>query len=323
VSDLVENLKKSAAERTAMVKRFGLLPVSILKLSRGKLSKEMHCFQTERPERGRMRLHEAVTEEGKTSFNLRKKAGLMGGVVAKTAKRKSHDIEKKLGNDNRCRASADRLQASTMPAELVEFFIKYYARPGDTYVDPFMGQGVQMQVAHRLGLHYYGYDVSAEFFEYIKAVRDRIDNGTTTLSVTLGDSRFPTEVPDRVGDFSFHSPPYWDIEYYGDEPAQLGTGQTYADFLVGMEDVARAWLPKHKPGAYHVVNTNDFRRDKRFYPYHSDIIALYQRAGWYMHDIWVIDGLVGGLPRVFAVQKNKSKVAPKVHEYAMVFRAPA
>lgn len=208
-----------------------------------------------------------------------------------------------------------------MPAELVEFFVKYYASPGDVYLDPFMGQGVQMQVAHLLGLHYWGYDLSSEFFAYIDSVREKIEDNTTALQIFCGDSRNPEHIPDEIGDFSFHSPPYWNIEYYGDEPEQLGKG-TYEDFLQGMEDVARAWLPKFKSGAYHVVNVNDFRMGGTFYPYHADTLALFKRAGWELADLWIIEGLVGGLSKAFAVDFNLKRIAPKLHEYALVFRKP-
>jgi DNA modification methylase len=207
-----------------------------------------------------------------------------------------------------------------MPAELVEFFVKFYAKPGDVYLDPFMGQGVQMQVAKILGLQYYGYDLSTEFFGYIDSVRSKIDDGKTVLNITHGDSRFPSNIPDGIGDFSFHSPPYWDIENYGDEPGQLGNG-SYEEFLVGMRDVARAWLPKFKPGAFHVVNVNDFRKDGRFYPYHADTIRVYKEAGWELFDTWIIAGLlISASASIFARGKIERRIAPKVHEYALVFR---
>lgn len=89
-----------------------------------------------------------------------------------------------------------------------------------------------------------------------------------------------------------------------------------------MEDVARAWLPKFKSGAWHVVNVNDFRREHKFYPYHADTIQLFTRAGWVLHDSWIVWGLVGGLPRAFAVDFNMKRIAPKIHEYVLVFKKP-
>lgn len=295
VSDLRESLKQSAANRAAMEKKFGFVPVSVISIHRGELHQRMFHYGRENGKQ---------TSKGKRAER--------GGIYA----------DKRLKISGGGSRTEDGQAWSVMPAELVAFFVRYYARPGDTYLDPFMGQGVQMQVAKLLGLHYYGYDLSDEFFRYIAAVKGKIDDDATTIQITHGDSRTPDTIPDGIGDFSFHSPPYWDIEFYGEEAGQLGYKQTYADFLTGMEDVARAWLPKFKAGAWHVVNVNDFRKDGRFYAYHADTIALFQRAGWVLHDTWIIEGLVGGLPKAFAVDFNLKRIAPKVHEYALVFRKP-
>lgn len=310
MSDLQQSLKQSAVNRAAMGKKFGQVPLSILKLSRGSLSRQMFQYQSEQKGRSVTKTFDGAaelpkSEAGRARVRERVQLGILGGGSVLDRKE-----------------NGSRVGASIMPAELPEFFIKYYSRPGDVYLDPFMGQGVQMQVAKIMGLHYYGYDLSAEFFAYIAAVKGKIDDGKTTIQITCGDSTTPDEIPDGIGDFSFHSPPYWDIEFYGTEQEQLGYNHTYPEFLSGMEAVARAWLPKFKKGAWHIVNVNDFRKDGRFYSYHADTIALFQRAGWVLHDTWIIDGLVGGLPKAFAVDFNMKRIAPKVHEYALVFRKP-
>lgn len=292
-----DSLKQSRANRKAMQAKFGQIPLSVLKISRGALSRQM--------------------------FHYAQDNGIAG--VRNNRIKIDRDKEQRRKDANSGKVGVGNQQnagLSIMPAELVEFFVKYYARPGAVYLDPFMGQGVQMQVAKLMGLHYYGYDISAEFFAYIDAVRGKIDDGKTTIKITHGDSRHPVEVPDNIGDFSFFSPPYWDIEYYGDEPGQLGYKQSYSEFLEGMYQIAHAWLPKFKPGAYQVVNVNDFRKDGKYYSYHADTIFLFERAGWEVSDTWIIDGLVGGLPRAFAVDFNMKRIAPKVHEYALVFRKP-
>ncbi len=297
MSDLRTGIKQSAANRAAMIGKFGLIPMSILRLSRGAFHKSLFHYS------GDVGISNVRNNRIK--------------VDRDNQKRSEDAASDRIGVGNQQRAGL-----SIMPAELVEFFIKYYSRPGDVYLDPFMGQGVQMQVAKALGLHYYGYDLSTEFFQYISAVKERIDNGTTVINITHGDSRKPDAIPDGLGDFSFHSPPYWDIEYYGKEQEQLGYQKSYPEFLDGMEEVAAAWLPKFKPGAWHIVNVNDIRVDGKFYPYHADTIDLFCRAGWELHDIWIIEGLVGGLPKVFGVDFNLKRIAPKVHEYALVFRKP-
>jgi DNA modification methylase len=300
MSDLSESLKQSAVNRAAMLKKFGFIPVSILKLGRGSLSKQMFQYAGDANVAANMKNNSA--EKQKRLLE----AGYVHGAQSPSTRG----------------AGRGKPGLSIMPAELVEFFVKYYAHPGDVYLDPFMGQGVQMQVAKALGLHYYGYDLSAEFFTYIEAVKSKIDDAETTIQITLGDSKRPDQIPDDIGDFSFHSPPYWDIEFYGNEAEQLGHNHTYAEFLQGMQDVAAAWLPKFKQGAWHIVNVNDFRKDGKYYAYHADTIALFQRAGWQLCDTWIIDGLVGGLAKAFGVDFNMKRIAPKVHEYALVFRKP-
>lgn len=298
-AELASTLTASARNRRALVDKLGCVPESILRLRRGKLSRELFTLQHEQPWRS-----------PKTHVYHQRKAARW-----KAAGYGSNTVSQKITGHG-------RLGASTMPAELVAFFIHYYSRRGETYLDPFMGQGVRMQVAKRFGLHYYGYDASREFCRFVDGVRKRIDDGTTTLSTTCGDSRHPTAVPDGIGDFSFHSPPYWDVEYYGPEPAQLGTGKTYRQFLDGLGAVAAAWLPKFKPGAWHVVNVGDFRKGGVFYPYHADAIDVFVRAGWLLHDLWIVEGLVGGMSRVFGAEWADRKTAPRVHEYALVFQAP-
>lgn len=298
-TELKNNIRKSASKRAEMISTFGFMPYSVLKIARGSLSSRMFKYQSEVGTR-------SISYTKKVKDDTKRMKGL--GV-------RGHQSPRYKG------AGRGKGGLSVMPAELVDFFIKYYTAPGQVYLDPFMGQGIQMQVARLRGLHYWGYDLSEEFFNYIEAVKKRIDDGKTTLNIFCGDSRTPDEIPDGVGDFSFNSPPYWDIEYYGDELEQLGTGKTYEEFLDGMEAVARAWLPKFKDGAWHVVNINDFRKGGRFYPYHIDLCYRYQKAGWTLHDLWIIDGLVGGLSKSFAVSFNDKKRAPKTHEYALVFRA--
>jgi DNA modification methylase len=288
----IEGMEQSIKARADIDARFGFSPQSVLtQIKRGRLSRQVFVYQSERKEFSTAKNH----KECSRALTIGK--GLWGTTKAPKGQ-----------------------ALSIMPAELVEFFVKFYAKPGDVYLDPFMGQGVQMQVAKILGLHYYGFDLSTEFFGYIDSVRSKIDDGKTVLNITNGDSRFPSNIPDGIGDFSFHSPPYWDIENYGDEPGQLGNG-SYEEFLVGMRDVARAWLPKFKPGAFHVVNVNDFRKDGRFYPYHADTIRVYKEAGWELFDTWIIAGLlISASASIFARGKIERRIAPKVHEYALVFR---
>lgn len=308
VTDLAASVDESREARQALIARFGIVPVSVLKLSRGALSRSLFNLPNEKrrgskgANAGMSRVDPADNhkgERGRSTSRARRELGIVGGVPA-----------------------AAQGAVSVMPGELVDFTIKYYAKSGQTYLDPFAGQGVQLQVAALHGMKYFGYDACTEYVDYITTIVDRLGLSPDVAHVTRGDSRFPTEIPDGIGDFCFTSPPYYDVEYYGPEAEQLGNEQTYDDFMKSMLDIYRAWLPKFKPGAWMVVNTNDIRRDKEFLPYHSDTTSALREAGWLLHDTWIVEGLISGLPKIFAVQHNSRRTAPKIHEYLIVARCP-
>jgi hypothetical protein len=293
------SLVESAALRKALIARFGFMPMSVLSgIHRGALSQQMFHY---------------AKEIGKSTGKGRRAEKLGGVFHADRALRIS-------GGGSR---SKDGHAWSVMPAELVEFWIKYYAKPGQMYLDPFAGQGVQMQVAHLMGLKYIGFDLSREFCDFMWGVQRKLalppDADST---IHFADSKRPDIIPDEIGDFCFTSPPYWDIEYYGDEPEQLGTNKSYDDFLLGMFDVAKAWLPKFKHGAVAVINVNDFEKNREFYDYSADTSRVWKQAGWKLVDKAIIPFLVGGLPKVFAASSNARQKLPKVHEYCLIFRRP-
>jgi len=305
--NLFERLQKRAEARRQMEDKYGLVPTSVLRLSRGSLSRSLFSYQREELGTRSVNLTDALSSvevggpRSQTTNRILRSAGVM--ISAKV---------RKIGEST--------VQASIMPAELVAFFIKYYADPGSVYLDPFMGQGIQMQVAHWLGLTYWGYDCCEEYVAYIERIRAKIAPENKDLHTFLGDSRSPLHIPDGIGNFCFTSPPYWDTEFYDDSPAQLGGAETYSQFLDWMGEVAKNWKRKFAPNAFVIINAADFVRAGIFYPYHADVIKIFQDAGYQMRDIWIIEGLINTLMRAYAVQFNEARRVPRIHEYAMVFQ---
>lgn len=303
-------MAKGRRDREAMIRRFGFIPMSVISLKRGELHRSLYHYATERPGASMQasdsvhRVDTARSASAAANAAERRDRGMIGGSLKSNG------------------ANAAQSSLSIMAAELVEFFMRYYTRPGGTYLDPFAGQGVQAQVAGLAGVNYYGMDLTEAYVDYTNAVLPKLDiDPDVHVEVRRGDSRDPSWVPDGIGDFCFTSPPYWDAEFYSDDAEQLGTGQTYDQFMDGMTEVYAAWHPKFRPGAYVVINVNDLRRHGEFIPYHADTITAMRAAGYRVQDIWIIEGLIAGLPRAFAVSKNLARIAPKVHEYGLVFQA--
>jgi hypothetical protein len=201
----------------------------------------------------------------------------------------------------------------------------------DTVVDPFAGHNSRMQLCYKSRRNYIGCDISHRFMEANFKLRDKLltanagdmfaSENTAEITLHECDSRKMEPVKNSVGDFTITSPPYWDLEYYGDEMGQLGKDNDYHEFLRRLGMVAHANFRCLKSGAFCVWCINDFRKDGKFYSYHVDTHRLLKDAGFKQHDCAIID-LGGSFGQAFASQIVENKILPKRHEYALIFRKP-
>lgn len=182
------------------------------------------------------------------------------------------------------------------------------------------GHNSRMDLCVRNGRHYVACDISAEFMKFNRkrAVKLRKLYARARIELHECDAREPP-VADGTGDFTITSPPYWDIEYYGDEAGQLGKADTYGGFMDGIERVLAANFRVLKPGAFAVWFVNDFRRKGKMYFYHADLIAAGENVGFTAHDILISD-LGRSIRDCFPNQAIEQRILPKRHEYGIVFR---
>ena len=209
--------------------------------------------------------------------------------------------------------------------------LKLYTRRDDWVIDPFAGHNSRMELCWRAGRNYVGCDVSQKFHEanvkVLEILRSERSNQLLVekflgnwVDLFCCDSRH-MPIEDGLGDFTITSPPYWDIEEYGDEPEQLGKQKTYEGFLDGVQEVAADNLRVLKPGAYCVWFVNDFRRKGVFHVYHRDLMNRMEEVGFEPWDICIVD-FGGSFGASFASQIVERKMLPKRHEYALIFRKP-
>jgi hypothetical protein len=199
-----------------------------------------------------------------------------------------------------------------------------YSKPGDMIVDPFIGHNSRMGTCITEGRHYHGYDVSIRFMKdnYLIASQLRKDYPSMKIELNLHTSEEMIYTPDNYGDFTITSPPYWDIEDYGDEPEQLGKwSKTYDEFMRKMAYVAKENYRTLKSGAFAAWFINDFRRNGKFYSYHIDTKNILERAGFQMWDIMIVD-LGRAFRESFVTQIVEQRILPKRHEYGIIVRKP-
>ena len=224
------------------------------------------------------------------------------------------------------------------PAQLVERIIECFLPPdGRIVLDPFCGLGSTVVAARNLGKLGIGLDINPE---YVKAARARLGRRQ------VGQERAPA-LPSRViranaSDVLKHakpnsidlvvtSPPYWDVltrrrsadgkavRNYGERSADLGRVTDYREFLAALRGVFAQVLLALKPGAFCAVIVMDLRKGSEFYPFHSDLAAELQAAGFIWDDLIIWDRRQEynnfrplGYPAVFRVNK--------AHEFVVVFQ---
>jgi DNA modification methylase len=93
-------------------------------------------------------------------------------VVQPVVGKKAHpSTEIRIGSESR--KIADN-HVAVYPERLVNYFIQGSTNEGHIVLDPFMGTGTTAVVAHALGRHYIGFDISEK---YVQFARERVESG--------------------------------------------------------------------------------------------------------------------------------------------------
>ena len=234
------------------------------------------------------------------------------------------------------------------PTILVERLIKFYTEPGDTILNPMCERIPHLLIANYLKRNAIGQDICERFIRHdVEKLKRRVltaeslnpdDNkiiiedenhfnvmyNACFIDLTKGDSRH-LNLSDNSVDFVITSPPYWDLGIYGDEPEQAGSGTgtgkgdtpTYEEFLEAISQIYKECFRVLKPNKYITVQVNDFRKNHKFYNYHSDTIKALENVGFTLHDIVVYNISVHPIAAIFTSQLEERKIFAKCHEYSI------
>jgi DNA modification methylase len=310
-----KSLEQSRDIRAKVLAKYGFIPISIIEpdYSWGK-----HIIEYDE----RKQQTKAVEKHSKMRYNI------------KTFETQSGEIKEFNQSLDAFSMSSQNVRGkqsgvSTFPPDLGRFIVEFYSEKDDTILDPTCGHNSRMQLTFELGRNYIGYDVSIPFMEFNEKVKrellgqgkqDILFQSQNMITLRLQSSEHLAE-SDASIDFVYTSPPYYCVEWYGDEPEQLGKSKTYKDFLLRMKQILSECHRVLKAGKFCVFNVNDFRMDNKFYPYHADIAYLMRSVGFDLHDIVVVKwkSCIG---QAFASQIEERKICAKSHEYLIVSKKP-
>lgn len=226
-------------------------------------------------------------------------AGRPGAAIYTGAKTKSHQ-----------RISGG---ASVFDPVLARILTAWYTPPAGHIIDPFAGGPTRGVIAHAEGRRYTGIDLLDSQVEYNRAHHE----GPTWVHGAAQHTL--AQFPDEHFDAALTCPPYWDLERYSDDAADLST-MGLAEFTSTHRTIIRETVRVLRPDTFAVWVIGD-KRDAQGHlaglPWST--ITAFTDAGMHLVNDHVLVTPVGSkfwtLGRVFRATRS----ATRLHQYVLVF----
>ena len=320
------NFDWSEDKRGKLAEKFLFPPFSILDTRKG-----------EWQERKRFWISDIGIKSSETRENM-KTLGALSGSTPRYYQHKEkaeRDIGRKLTNkefeesylqnylpkDSTIQSAADGGMLSTFDPVLAELMYYWFCPPNGKILDPFAGGNVRGIVAALTNHEYTGIDIRQEQIDANTSSAEKIIEGNVKPRWICGDSLNISELAggDEY-DMIFSCPPYFDLERYSDNPADLSNMQ-YENFLSCYQTIIKQCSIMLKDNRFAVFVVGDIRNQKTgmFRNFVSETIAAFAEAGLNLYNEIILITTAGSLPlRVSNNFKHNRKVG-KCHQNVLVF----
>jgi hypothetical protein len=225
----------------------------------------------------------------------------------------------------RLRATSNGI--SVFDPVLCELAVRWFSPPGSTVLDPFAGGSVRGVVAAMLGRAYTGVDLRPEqVAENETQWAALVATSTRAMPAPrwiVGDSTLldaHLRQQDTGFDLLFSCPPYFDLEHYSEDPADL-SNMDYPAFLAGYRTVIADSVRRLADNRFAVWVIGDRRDTKtgRQRGLVADTINAFRDAGCELYNDAVLITSVGtGALRAAAGFENSRKLC-RTHQHVLVF----
>lgn len=227
------------------------------------------------------------------------------------------------------------------PETLVQEFIEFFTKRGQTVLDPMVGTGSTLIACLRSGRDGFGIELNPEYSaiarDLIQEEREALkEKGKqVTLQVITGDAVDILNMDLPTFDYMITSPPYWDMlrargaetqrarradeeldVAYSEESADLGNIDDYDDFLHRLVDIYAGLRPLIKDKAYLTIIVKNIKKGGKIYPLAWDLARLLGRT-YALKDekIWCQDDI-----RLAPYGLGNAWVSNTFHHYCLQFR---
>ncbi len=201
---------------------------------------------------------------------------------------------------------------------LCEIAYRWFCPQGGTVLDPFAGGSVRGIVASQLGRAYVGIELRAEQVAANEA-QAALGAGPVPRWIT-GDSRDIATLARGVdADLIFSCPPYWNLEVYSDDPADLSTLSKDAFFDAYARIIAGA-VSRLRDDRFAVWVIGDVRDAGGFFVnLPGKTVEAFEAVGARFYNDAILVTAVGSLPIRAGRQFEASRKLGRTHQNVLVF----
>ncbi|MEN6549510.1 MAG: DNA methyltransferase [Armatimonadia bacterium] len=226
------------------------------------------------------------------------------------------------------------------PETLVEEFIRFFTKAGETVLDPMAGTGSTVVAAARAGRVGIGIELQEEYAEigrqWLAEELEALEGpGSEGSRIITGDARDLGKLGLPPVDYCITSPPYWDMlrvkgwktqkqraqnesldVYYSDDERDLGNIEDYDEFVALTVGIYREVAAAMRSGAYLTVIVKNVKKGPTIYPLAWD---LGKAVGEFLklkdERIWCQDD-----QRLSPFGMGNCWVSNTMHQYCLNFR---
>ncbi len=208
---------------------------------------------------------------------------------------------------------------------LCELVYTWFAPAKGSVLDPFAGGPTRGIMAAKLGLEYHGHELRAEQVTANESTAREILglNEQDLVKWYQGDSAVTLDQWEDDGfDLGLTCPPYFNLEVYSDDPADISNMDDYEKFLDlyrGILHKAAAKLKNDRFFAIVVGNVRGKANGGAYYPLVSDTVRIMAMAGLHFYNEAILKKPNGSAQFRARKQFNGSRKLVTCHETLLVF----
>lgn len=204
---------------------------------------------------------------------------------------------------------------SVLDATLAETMVNWFGVPGGQVFDPFAGDTVFGYVSASMGMEFHGIELRQEQCDLNQA-------RCTGLAATYycdTSANMDAHVADASMDMVFSCPPYFDLEQYSDDPADI-SNMTLEDFYQVYTQVFTGTYRKLKNDRFAVIVVGEVRgKEGGYISLVPETIRIMQQAGYVYYNEIILVNSAGTLPLRAGKSMRASRKVGKNHQNVLVF----